>query len=53
MTDFTHHFELPVPIRIDAWDGEHLAVTDLPEPVAAWIESQIGVAGMLAIQDEA
>lgn len=53
MTDFTHHFELPIPVRIDWSGGEPDAVIDLPAPVAAWIEDQIGVAGMIAIQEEA
>lgn len=53
MSDFTHYVELAIPVRIEQWDDEHLAVIDLPEPVAAWIESQIGVAGMIEIQEEA
>lgn len=49
--EFWH--ELAIPVRIEFVHGEVTGVIDAPPEVAAWLEDKLGVAGMLAIHDEA
>ena len=53
MSTFAYWHELAIPIRIEFDDDGPTGVIDAPPEVAKWLEDRIGVAGMLAIHDEA